>query len=165
MQVELFWLIIFSINVIFIALVFIFQCCYLEFLFNYIICYFFVKLILDTPKKKEDLVPYFNHFRNEFIRPYGLSYDAKSFNAARLSQRLNNFNCHIFIGPQIAISEFAEALSANLKYIEENIKILEPKSIQVFLKKAKKKDKHIAILDSKQPGETGKSIYYNLLIY
>ena len=36
---------------------------------------------------------------------------------------------------------------------------------KVFLKKAKKKDKHIAILDSKQPGETGKSIYYNLLIY
>ena len=156
---------IFSTNFIFVAIVFIFQCYCLGSFSNYIICYFFVKLILDTPKKKEDLVPYFNHFRNDFIRPYGSSYDAKSFYAARLSQRLNNFNCQIFIRPQIAISEFAETLSANLKYIEENVEILEPKSIQVFLKKAKKKDKHIAILDSKQPGETGKSIYYNLLIY
>ena len=56
-------------------------------------------------------------------------------------------------------------LSVNFKYLEENVKILEPKSTKVFLKKAKKIDKHIAILDSKQPGETGKSIYYNLLIY
>ena len=133
--------------------------------FYYIICYFFVKLILDTPKKKKDSVAYFNHFRKDFIRPYGLVHHAQIFDAVTLSQRLNNFNCEFFILPQIAISEFAETLSANLKYIEENVEILEPKSIQVFLKKAKKKDKHIAILDSKQPGETGKSIYYNLLIY
>ena len=138
---------------------------YLEFFFNYIICYFFVKLILDTPKKKEDSVAYFNHFRKDFIQHYGLVNDAQSFDAVTLTRRLNNFNCEFFIRPQIAISEFAETLSANLKYIEENVEILEPKSIQVFLKKAKKIDKHIAILDSKQPGETGKSIYYNLLIY
>ena len=138
MQVELFWLIIFSINVIFIALVFIFQCCYLEFLFNYIICYFFVKLILDTPKKKEDSVAYFNHFRKDFIWPYGLAHDAQSFDAVTLNRRLNNFNCEFFIRPQFTISEFAETLSANLKYIEGNVDILEPKSIQVFLKKAKR---------------------------
>ena len=158
-------LFIFSINFIFVAIGFIFQCYCLGFFSNYIICYFFVKLILDTPKKKKDSVAYFNHFRKDFIRPYGLVHHAQIFDAVTLSQRLNNFNCEFFIRPQIAISEFAETLSANLKYIEENIKILEPKSILVFLKKAKKKDKHIAILDSKQSGETGESIYCNLLIY
>ena len=138
---------------------------YLEFFFNYIICYFFVKLILDTPKKTENSVSYFNHFRKDFIRPYGLAHDAQSFDEATLTRRLNNFNCEFFTRPQVAISEFAETFSTNLTYMEQNLEILEPKSVEVFLKKAKKIERYIAILDSKQPGETGKSIYYNLLIY
>ena len=144
---------------------FIFQCYCLRSFFNYIICYFFVKLILDTPKKNEDSVTYFNHFRKDFIRPYGLAHNDQSFEAATLSRRLNNINCEFFTRPQIAISEFAETVSANLKYLEQNLEVLEPKSIEIFLKKAKKIDRHLAILDSKQTGATGKSISYNLLIY
>ena len=45
--------------------------------------------------------------------------------------------------------------------MEENMEILEPKSIEPFDKKAKKIEKHLAVLDSKQTGETGESIYYN----
>ena len=41
------------------------------------------------------------------------------------------------------------------------MEILEPKSIEAFDKKAKKIEKHLAVLDSKQTGETGESIYYN----
>ena len=158
-------LFIFSTNFIFVAIVFILQCYCLGSFSNYIICYFFVKLILDTPKKKEDSVGYFNHFRKDFIRPYGLAHDVQSFDEVTLTRTLNNFNCEFFTRPQIAISEFAETISANLKYIEQNLEILEPKSIEVFLKKAKKIEPYIAILDAKQPGETGKSIYYNLSIY
>ena len=39
--------------------------------------------------------------------------------------------------------------------MEENMEILEPKSIEAFDKKAKKIEKHLAVLDSKQTGETG----------
>ena len=86
-----------------------------------------------------------------------------------LSMKLHSLegsiNCEFFTRPQVAISEFAETFSTNLTYMEQNLEILEPKSVEVFLKKAKKIERYIAILDSKQPGETGKSIYYNLLIY
>ena len=107
------------------------------------------------------MVGFFNHFRKDFIRPYGLAHDSQSFEAVTLSRRLNNFNCEFFTGPHIAISQFAETVSVNLKYMEENMEILEPKSIEAFDKKAKKIEKHLAVLDSKQTGETGESIYYN----
>ena len=96
------------------------------------------KINFRHTKEKEDSVAYFNHFQKDFIWPYGLAHDAQSFDAVTLSRRLNNFNCEFFIRPQFTISEFAETLSANLKYIEGNVDILEPKSIQVFLKKAKR---------------------------
>ena len=157
-------LFIFSTNFIFIAIVFIFQCYCLGSFSNYIICYFFVKLILDTPKKKEDSVAYFNHFRKDFIRPYGLAHDAQSFDAVALSQRLNNFNCEFFIRPQIAISEFTETLSANLKYIEENVEILEPKSIKCSSKKPKRKTSISQYLTQSNQ-EKQVSLFITLLIY
>ena len=109
---------IFSTNFIFVAIVFILQCYCLGSFSNYIICYFFVKLILDTPKKTENSVSYFNHFRKDFIRPYGLAHDAQSFDEATLTRRLNNFNCEFFTRPQVAVSEFAETFSTNLTYME-----------------------------------------------
>ena len=42
--------------------------------------------------------------------------------------------------------------------MEENQEILNPKSIQAFIKKTKKIEKYLAVLDSKQTGETGKSV-------
>ena len=158
-------LFIFSANFIFIATVFIFQCYCLGSFSNYIICYFFVKLILDTPKKTENSVPYFNHFRKDFIRPYGLAHDAQSFDEATPTRRLNNFNCGFFTRPHVAISEFAETFSANLTYMEQNLETLEPKSVEVFLKKSQEDRKIYRNTGLKQPGETGKSIYCNLLIY
>ena len=142
------------------------SCFYLSMLlfrvfFNYIICYFFLKLILDAQKKKEVSVGFFNHFRKDFIHPYGLAHDSQSFEVVTLSQRMNNLNCEFYIRSQIAISEFVETVSVNLKYMEENMEILQPKPIEAFLKKAKKVEKYLALLDLKQTGETGKSIYYN----
>ena len=106
-----------------------------------------VSLILDTPKKKEDSVTFFNHFRKDFICPYGLAYDRQSFEPSTLSRRLNYFNCEFYIRSQIGISEFTETVSANLQYMEENQKILDPKSIQAFIKKTKKIEKYLAVLD------------------
>ena len=101
---------------------------------------------------------YFNHFRKDFIRPYGLAHDDNSFDSATLSRRLNNFNCEFYLRPQVAISEFAETIIKNVQYIEENANILDPKSIQGFVKKAKKIEKYLAVLDTKQSEETGKCI-------
>ena len=122
-------------------------------------------LILDTPKKKEDSVTFFNHFRKDFIRPYGLAYDAMSFEDSTLKQRLNNINCEFYLRPQIAISEFAETVYANLKYMENNYEILDPESIKGFLKKTKKIEKYLAVLDSKQTGETGKFVSHKFCQY
>ena len=122
-------------------------------------------LILDTPKKKEDSVTYFNHFRKDFIRPYGLAHDAMSFEDSTLKRRLNSINCEFYLRPQIAISEFAETVSANLKYMEENCEILDPESIKAFVKKSKKIEKYLAVLDTKQTGETGKSISHKFCQY
>ena len=79
-------------------------------------------LILDTPKKKEDFVTFFNQVRKDFIRPYGLPHDAMSFEEPTLKRRLSNINCEFYLRPQIAMSEFAETVSANLKYMENNTK-------------------------------------------
>ena len=49
--------------------------------------------------------------------------------------------------------------------MEQNLETLEPKSVEVFLKKSQEDRKIYRNTGLKQPGETGKSIYYNLLIY
>ena len=115
-------------------------------------------LILDTPKKKEDFITFFNQVRKDFIRPYGLPHDAMSFEESTLKRRLSNINCEFYLRPQIAMSEFAETVSANLKYMENNYEILDPESIKAILKKTKKIEKYLAVLESKKTGETGKSV-------
>ena len=76
-------------------------------------------LILDTPKcsanRKEDKsVQCYNHFRKDFLRPYGLPHDESSFVAATISRRLNSYNCEFYLQPQVAISEFAETVQQTL---------------------------------------------------
>ena len=79
----------------------------------YHLLFLFVTCIINfrhTKKKKEDSVGVFNHFKNDFIRAYGLAHDAQLFETSTLSGRLNNFDCEFYIRPQIGISEFAETL-------------------------------------------------------
>ena len=66
-----------------------------------------------------------------------VAHDDNSFDSATLSRRLNNFNCEFYLQSQVAISEFAEMIIKNVQYIEENANILDPKSIQGFVKKKK----------------------------
>ena len=101
------------------------------------------------------------------VHIYGLAHDESSFHPATLRRRLNNINCEFFLRPQIAISEFAETVPVNLKYVEENHEILDRDSVDAFIKKTKKIEPYLNILDSKQKDKTGMciSFYNNLLLY
>ena len=122
-------------------------------------------IILDTRRKREDSgVSLFNHFRKDFIRPYGLAHNENTFDPATLSRRLNNINIEFYLRPQIAISEFAEIIPANLQYVEENINILDKESISAFIRKTRKIEPYLEILDSKKRDETGMCITHYLYI-
>ena len=118
---------------------------------------------MHQEKKKDDGVSYYNHFRKDFIRPYGLAHDEQSYDDATLTRRLNNWNCEFFNRPQIAISEFAETLLANFKYLQDNKEILDQKSFSAFIKKGQKIEEYLKILDTKQPNT--QSIYICLQRY
>ena len=116
-------------------------------------------IISNTPRKKEDNgVSFFKHFRKDFIRPYGLAHNETAFDAATFSRRLNNVNCEFYLRPQIAISEFAETIPVNLKYIEEKLDNLAKESISGFIRKTKKIEPYLNILDSRKRDEAGKCI-------
>ena len=106
----------------------------------------------------------FNHFRKDFICPYGLAHNETVFDPA--SRRLNNINCEFYLRLQIAISEFTETVPANLQYVEENLEILDKESISVFKRKTKKIEPYLKILDSTKRGETGICItlYLHIII-
>ena len=123
-------------------------------------------IILDTPRKREDSgVSFFNHFRKDFIRPYGLAHNENTFDPATLSRRSNNINCEFYLRPQIAISEFAETIPANLQYVEENINILDKESISALIRKTRKIEPYLKILDSKKRDENGMCITHYLYTY
>ena len=64
--------------------------------------------------------------------------------------------------PQVEISEFAETVWQNLNYIEENIGILDQRSIFVLVEKTKEIEHYLAVLDTKQHQETDVCIINHL---
>ena len=64
--------------------------------------------------------------------------------------------------PQVEISEFAETVWQNLNYIEENIGILDQRSIFVLVEKTKEIEHYLAVLDTKQHQETDVRIINHL---
>ena len=75
----------------------------------------------------------------------------------------DNINCEFYLLPQIAISEFAETVPANLQYVEENLEILDEESILTFIRKTKKIEPYLKILDSTKRDET--DIYITLYLH
>ena len=72
----------------------------------YTLIYFFTAafssslcLILDTSKKEDNSVNYFNHFRTDFPRPYGVVHDALAYDDSTISRRLNSYNCEFDLRP------------------------------------------------------------------
>ena len=52
------------------------------------------------------------------------------------------------------MSEFAETVLQNIEYLQDNVEVLDMTSLQAFLKKTKKIEPYLRILDSKKE-ETG----------
>ena len=90
---------------------------------------------LDTPKKNQGGVNYYQHFRKDFIRPYGLTHGEDSFKDTTLANRLKTFNCEFLLRPNVGISEFSETVLENAKYIKENLQIFDKGAIERFLSK------------------------------
>ena len=124
-----------------------------------------LNITLDTPRKREESgVSFFNHFRKDFNRPYGLAHNETAFDPA--SHRLNNINCEFYLQPQIAISEFAETVPANLQYVEEYLEILDKELISAFIRKTKNIEPYLKILDSTRRDETGicTALYLHIVV-
>ena len=84
-------------------------------------------------KKNEGGVGYYQHFRKDFIRPYGLAHNNHTFQDATLARRLKSINCEFMVRPHIAMSELSETMTKDWKYIGENIDIFDIDAIKKFL--------------------------------
>ena len=87
----------------------------------YEIRFFVLRSFVDTPKKNDGGVNYYQHFHKDFIRPYGLAHTEKSFVDSTLAKRLETINCEFMLRPHIGVSEFMKTVTENCKYITENI--------------------------------------------
>ena len=65
----------------------------------------------DKPKA----VTYFNHFPNNFLKPYGLADNSPPEDT--VFKRLSPMNCEWLLRPKIAASEFAHTIEENLNYL------------------------------------------------
>ena len=122
---------------------------------NFFIKTFFNKSFIDsTPTKSpSDGVKYFFHFRKDFINPYGLAHDASSFSDQQISARLSQMNCEFLTRPNIALSEFAHTLLANIEYLEENASVLDGQGMAKFFRKVDNYKDALRILNSKNDAE------------
>ena len=75
--------------------------------------------VIDTPKKNDGGVNFYQHFRKDFIRPYGLAHSEDAFHDATIARRLKTINCEFLLRCgryiRIAISEFSETIIENWK--------------------------------------------------
>ena len=74
-------------------------------------------LFSDAPKKNQGGVKYYQHFRKDFIKPYGLAHAEESFQDTTLANRLKSFNREFLLRPHVGISEFSETIMENATYI------------------------------------------------
>ena len=78
---------------------------------------------------------YYQHFRKDFIRSYGLADNNKTFQDGTLARRLKSINCEFMVHPHIAISELSETMTENWKYLGDNIDIFGIDAIKKLLRK------------------------------
>ena len=116
---------------------------------------FFNKYFIDsTPSKSpSEGVKYFFHFHKDFINRYGSAHDAWPFTDQQITARLSQMNCEFLTRPNIAISEFADTLLANTQYLEENILVLDGRSMAKFFHKMENYKDALRVLNSKNDTE------------
>ena len=89
--------------------------------------------------------------------PYGVGHNDQSFTDAQLASRICNINCEFITRPWIAVSEFADTMLGNSKYLHENKDFLDSESLEKFLKKLDKYKNSLEIINSKS--ETAGKFY------
>ena len=132
--------------------------------FNVGCCKQFSLFYLDTPRKSQTGVNYYQHFRKYFIRPYGLAHTEDGFKDSTIAKRLKAFTCEFLVRPNIDISEFSKTILENAKYIRENLEIFDVEAIQRFLVKTDGIVESLQIINKKDTSTSGKrlSCYCNL---
>ena len=107
-------------------------------------------------------IKYFYHFRKDFLPPYGAAQNDQSFTDDQLAARINSINCEFITRPRIGVSEFADTMLANSKYLDENKDLLDSQGLEKFLKKLNKYKDSLEIINSKS--ETAVK-FYNMFKY
>ena len=108
-------------------------------------------------KEKYGGVNFYQHFRKDFIRPYGLAHSEDAFHDATIARRLKTINCEFLLRPHIAISEFSETIIENWKYISNNIEIFDVEAIQKFLQKVEPVLQSLHVVNQKDTSQSGKT--------
>ena len=112
-----------------------------------------------TKQKRRQASFILQHFCKDFIRLYGLAHDEHSYDDATISKWLYSWNCEFFQHCQIGISKFAEKILANVKYLEDNMEILDQNSLTAFVSKTKNIGPYLNILDTRHTNKPGMYIY------
>ena len=91
----------------------------------------------STPNKSLSKgVKYFYHFRREFLPPYGIAHNEQSFSDEKMKARIiGAINCEFITQPWIGVSEFADTMLSNAKFLEESKHLLDSEILAKFLKK------------------------------
>ena len=82
-----------------------------------------------------------------------MAHDSSSFTNQQITARLTQMNCEFLTKPNIAISEFAGTFLTNIQYVEENISILDEKSMAKFFCKIENYKDPLRVLNSKNDTE------------
>ena len=123
----------------------------------------FALLLFRHTQKNQGGVNYYQHFRKDFIKSYGLAHSGDSFKDTTLVNRLKSFNCEFFLRPHIGLSEFSETVLENSKHVRENLDIFDVGVIKRFLNKADGILESLQVINQKDKSASGKIIFSNCI--
>ena len=96
-------------------------------------------------KSSSQGIKYFYHF----LPPYEIAHDDQSFSNEKMKVRTGAINCEFITQPWIGVSEFADTMVANGKFLEESKDLLDSESLTKFLKKLNHYKESLEVINSK----------------
>ena len=115
--------------------------------------------------KRKNAVSYFCHFRNDFLKTYGIANDDKAFSTNSFTRRLDTINCKYIVKHQIAISVLADTFCKNVKYLQVNQDILDKTSLTAFIRKIEKIKEPRDVLNNSIPNSQQKAGIFKLNLF
>ena len=104
----------------------------------------------STPNKSSSQgIKYFYHFRKDFLPPYEIAHDYQSFSNEKMKVRIGAISCEFITQPWIGVSEFADTMVTNGKFLEESKDLLDSESLTKFLKKLNRYKESPEVINSK----------------